>query len=466
MRPNTFNPIHYCSKLTQWYITDGYTKLEGNRLGWIAKSQDKLQAGSYKVVHDYLATMAERANSAVGSVVILPSSFVGSPRAMQQAYQDAMAIVGKFGKPHLFITMTCNPRWPEIIDNIGTYQEPSDRPDIVARVFFQKFKELSNDIIKGQKFGVVVAMIHVIEFQKRGLPHAHILVILREEDAPKTAEDIDLMISAEIPDKTRFPKLFEIVMRSMIHGPCGSVNKSSPCMENGICTKDFPKPFINETNIETGGYPLYRRRQTGETYFVGEREVDNRWVVPYSPYLALKYNCHINVEGVGSMSVVKYLFKYVYKGHDCANIRLHTGISSATGREAISWNEVQAYLDTRYVTAPEACWRIFRFPLMGRNQAIYRLEFHLEWHQSVVFRPGEEEAALQNAEERDTELTGWFKLNSTTPSAKKFLYREIPEHFSWNKKARKWKPRTRRANVIGRIYATSPRLELLFKFRF
>ncbi len=45
---------------------------------------------------------------------------------------------------------------------------------------------------------------------------------------------------------------------------------------------------------------------------------DNRWVVPYNPYLTMRYQCHINVEVYSSITAVKYLYKYVYKGHDRA----------------------------------------------------------------------------------------------------------------------------------------------------
>jgi hypothetical protein len=58
--------------------------------------------------------MANNLNGRVGKMVILPSTFIGSPRNMMQNYQDAMAIVSKFGKPDLFIIMTCNPKWREI----------------------------------------------------------------------------------------------------------------------------------------------------------------------------------------------------------------------------------------------------------------------------------------------------------------------------------------------------------------
>jgi hypothetical protein len=64
---------------------------------------------------------------------ILPSSFSGSPRNMQELYQDAMAIVNKFGKPALFVTTTCNPKWKDITDNLLEHQRSVNRPDLVAR---------------------------------------------------------------------------------------------------------------------------------------------------------------------------------------------------------------------------------------------------------------------------------------------------------------------------------------------
>ena len=47
--------------------------------------------------------------------LILPSSHMESPRFMIQLFQDAMAICRHFHKPDLFLTMTANPKWPEII---------------------------------------------------------------------------------------------------------------------------------------------------------------------------------------------------------------------------------------------------------------------------------------------------------------------------------------------------------------
>ena len=78
---------------------------------------------------------AQQYNAEIGRKVILPSTFQGSARNMRQRYHDAMAIVVKKGKPDLFITFTCNPKWKEIAENLYPNQQAYDRPDIVSRVF-------------------------------------------------------------------------------------------------------------------------------------------------------------------------------------------------------------------------------------------------------------------------------------------------------------------------------------------
>src|SRR6266581_994274 len=237
---------------------------------------------------DHMNNISETQNVKVGKPVILPSSFIGSPRAMQQNYQDAMALVRKFGKPDYFITMACNPKWKEINENLEAWQKPEYRPDLVARVFKLKFKELQKDLFERNIFGKHIAHIYVIEFQKRGLPHAHLLMWVDADYKPKTADDIDAIISAEIPDESN-QDLFNIVTRHMIHGPCGI------CLVDGHCSKQFPKEFTNETNPNVDGYPKYKRPK-GNNHLIKGRQINNSWVVPYNRYLMMKYNSHINVE--------------------------------------------------------------------------------------------------------------------------------------------------------------------------
>ena len=374
---------------------------------------------------------------------------------MQQNYQDAMAIVANHGKPDLFITMTCNPKWREITENLLPGQRASDRPDIVARVFHMKLSELLGDITKRHVLGVTVADLHVIEFQKRGLPHAHMLFILRSEDKIRNSSDIDRIVCAEIPNKDTEPELFHTIRSSMVHGPCGVLNPNSICMVDGTCTKGYPKQFSDTTIENVNGYPSYRRRDDGQTIVIGQKEVDNRWIVPYNPWLSKKFDAHINVEICSSVKSIKYLFKYVYKGHDCANLELRVA-SDGQQENVASIDDVSIFLDARYVSAPEAMWRLSEKRMHYQSHAVIRLAVHLDLQQSVYFRPGEEEAAMERSQ--ITTLTAWFHLNSHDPSAHQWLYTQIPNHYVYQKATRRWTPRKRGGgNVIGRMYYVSPR---------
>ena len=290
---------------------------------------------------DHLHNHSE-GDAPAGIPVILPSSFSGSPRAMQQNYQDAMAIVAKYGKPDLFVTYTCNPNVHDIVSNLRQGEHKEHRPDLVSRVFHLHLAELLRDIKDRHILGVPVAHVHVIEFQKRGLPHCHLLIILRGEDKLRTREDIDRLISAEIPDPEEDPDLHHLVKTCMIHGPCGVQNPSCVCMEDGKCKKNFPKQFRDETAENVNGYPAYRRRNNGRTVQIGELVADNSYVVPYNKQLLLKYRAHINIEACATVKSVKYLFKYVYKGHDCANMEMVVEDGEAR-------DEIKTYLNCRYI---------------------------------------------------------------------------------------------------------------------
>src|SRR5271154_5820754 len=244
---------------------------------------------------------------------------------MNQLFQDSMAICRTFRKPDIFLTMTANPKWPEIQDqllweapdhnNRRRRQQASDRPDIVARVFEQKKNALLKEIKDGL-FGKAVAMVHTIEFQKRGLPHMHLLIFLHQNDKIRNPEDVDSIVSAQIPDKTLYPKLWETVTTTMIH-EC-----TNKCMGNGKCSKGFPKEFRDHTQFGENGYPEYAGPNNGATVTKGDKTYDNRHVVPYNPYLSAKFNCHINVEICASVEAVKYIHKYIYKGHDRTTIEI------------------------------------------------------------------------------------------------------------------------------------------------
>ena len=220
---------------------------------------------------------------------------------------DAMALVAKYGKPDLFITITCNPAWPEITRSLEPGQSVSNRPDLVARVFQMRLEAFMNDIDKKNHFGEVIAFTYTVEFQKRGLPHAHILLIIDERSKLRTRDHVDKFVVAEMPNPQLFPNLFRAVTSFNTHKCQPGRCKADP---NSECARGFPKAYTKETDVMTDLYPLYRRRNDELTEFEGHT-IDNRFVVPYNPKLTMRHQSHINVEVCSSINSVKYFDKYI-----------------------------------------------------------------------------------------------------------------------------------------------------------
>ena len=370
-----------------------------------------------------------------------------------------MALVREFGFPDYFITMTANPAWPEIRENLRPWESAADRPDLVARVFKMKLEELQKDLFERGVLGQMIANTWVIEFQKRGLPHAHILVIVRPADKPRSMDEIDRVVCAELPDEHTQPELWQAVTAHMFHGPCGDAKPDAPCMVEGMCSKNFPREFAECTSRPEDGYPVYRRRENGRGFERNGHWFDNRRVVAYNPYLLQKYRCHLNVEIVNTIKSIKYMYKYTYKGHDRA------------GLEIKNVDEIVQFLDTRYVGPCEAVWRILEFPMHGRSHAVQRLPVHLDGNQTVMFSPDEvnDADAMQARLEasKQTMLTAYFALNAKKDSAKvadrdlaakaaDVVFPDIPKYFTWDSKARSWKDRkqiNKGDRIISRMYA-------------
>ena len=445
VRPKEDNMLLKSRRLTQQYATDMFAKVESQRLRWVKNNQKEIRADKYRCLLDAIDADDERN---AGRKVILPPTVYGSPRWYAEAFQDAMALVRKFGKPDLFITMTTNPNWPEIQHSLFPGESPVDRPDITARVFNIKHKELLDELIQKQTLGKVLAYTSMKEDQKRGLPHAHILCIMAPEDKPRTPKDIDKLVSAEIPDKNTNPKLHAIVTKHMCHGPCGNVNVNSPCMETKgslkVCGKQFPKEFCSATTVTPNGYPKYRRRAPddgGRTYNAqvrgNEFTVDNSWIVPYNPYISLKFNAHINVEVVTSVESVKYIYKYTHKGSDRVVVRLANGQD-----KDITNDEVERYVNARYIGASEAYWRLYEFPISQRYPAVEKLPLHLENEQVVFFQPDTARATAEKSPP-ETKLTAYFQLNQTDETARNVLYPDMYQFYTYNQQTKKWIKRKR-----------------------
>ncbi|KAI5438928.1 hypothetical protein KIW84_024596 [Lathyrus oleraceus] len=366
-RGRDINVINCDGKLTKVQETMGYYDplqypilLPFGTYGWDIET--KTNVGKNVTCREYYSYVLQiRRNDQ--SVLLKPGRLLQHKRDMTQRYQDGMAIVLNNGKPVIFLTMTCNPSWIEITSELGLHQTPQDRPDLLTRIFRSKCEQLKDDVINIGDLGRVKSYMYVTEFQKRGLPHVHMLLILDTDDKLREPEEYDSVVKAEIPQHESEPEL----------------NKS----------------------------------------------VDNRWVVPYNPWLLLKYDCHINVEICNSINSIKYLYKYVYKGPDRVAMEVHRGTCM---------DEIQQYVDARWICAPETLWKIFKFKLYKLYPSVERLQIHLPNHHQVRFYKHQRITDVLNDNQNAvTMLTEFFALNQMDPHAHNYLYREILEHYCWLK---------------------------------
>ncbi|XP_061348988.1 uncharacterized protein LOC133294353, partial [Gastrolobium bilobum] len=392
-------------KLFQQFLVDAYTMVESDRLNFIRYNQSHLRAELYKnIKHAFDRGEDEAINT--GKRIIIPSSFTGGTRYMAKNCKDAFAICRWAGYPHLFITITCNPKWPEITRFLKARNlNAEDRPDILCRVFKFKLDQLLYDLKNGRFLGTFNARVCTVEFQKRGLSHAYIILLLHPSAKPNTELDIDNLISVEIPNKDFNPSLFAAVTSYMMHGPCGPDNYKSPCMKNRHCSKKFPKKFCSRTFIDDDGFPHYKKTNDGSVVKKNGVELDNRYVVPYNVQLLLKYQAHINVEYTCQSSAIKYLFKYIHKGQD----RVTAAINHSD-------DEIKMFYDCRYVSACEAAWRIFGFEIHYRFPHVQRLPFHLPNEKSVVFSDHASITDVKTrAESRQSIFESWMDANKKYP---------------------------------------------------
>lgn len=267
-------------------------------------------------------------------------------------------------------------------------------------------------------------------------------------------------MKAELPSSEDEPALYDVIKRHNIHGPCGTgVNESSPCMIDGKCSKRYPKAFSNdETTILADSSVVYQRRDevhggfTFQLRMKGNRmvTVDNRSVVPYNPILSLMFDTHINVEIVNTVSSVKYLYKYTFKGVDRSVFKV------------VARDEVEMFLTGRYIGSSEAFWRIFSFETVKKYPPVMKLAIHLPLEQLIFFSDEEDLECRLTDGPPATSLTAFFELNKVDALARQLLYSEIPFYYIFDKSGKNWRRRkltTSRkktgaeSDMIGRIPA-------------
>merc|ERR1711940_92085 len=82
----------------------------------------------------------------------------------------------------------------------------------------------------------------------------------------------------------------------------------------------------------------------------------------------MKFKAHINVEIVASVAGLKYLFKYVRKGVEN---------SKSPSKKKPAENEVNNFINARYIGASEALWRIMGLHMHEMSPSVAKLPIHL-----------------------------------------------------------------------------------------
>ena len=506
--------LFYAGRLFQEYICSAWIKTEDRRLGQLnnATGQEKLRAELYQDLEDHLNSAD--AGVTVGRIV-MPSSARGSARRLSEFFHSAMATIKQIGPPTLFITVTANPRAPEVEACLHSWQTAADRWDLCDEVFEAHFRNIVEELTRGHAaddpdhvkpkskaeggvFGTAVAHFNVLEFQKRGLPHRHLLLWLNRDEADvmsddldKAAKVIDTIISAQLPAN---PELKEQILKTNIHH-C----TADTCSKGGYCKNFYPKKERAQTYVSPPGevddFIQYARSAsvTGQARDKEGKliEVSAANVVPYSPYLTLRHlGSHINVEICATSTSPAYLTKYFTKGGaiDHGMVGLQAGGEPAAEGEdgaAVVENEIEQFQDRRIVSAHSALMALRSVSELELKPPVARLPVHLDGQRQVYIHVPkhagdqltEQQKALNKAAGLPSMLDAFFKANKAEPelvayagndllrqSIRTLPYEKVPRFFTWEDAA--WKPRVKVGPTkLGRVRWIHPRDVDLFFLR-
>ncbi|CAJ0602621.1 unnamed protein product [Cylicocyclus nassatus] len=254
------------------------------------------------------------------------------------------------------------------------------------------------------------------------MPHAHLLVTLANK--VDTPEKIDSIISAELPDypkrddpeRERKLRLFELVRKHMIHGPCSERPELGCRDANGAnCSKGYPKPYRNFTELCSGGYPLYRRRDDG----------------PDSVVLELLHNDDLMKKNV-------YLNE---KKEKCLNLDMR-----------------EVYRLARYVSHMEAAYRILRYPMHYTMHTVITLIPHLPNEEPIYFT-----STAKPPKRKKSKLLAYFDLVKEDDRARNMTWVEVAENYRFT--GTKYVPYKRKGLRIARLSLVNPKMLELYALR-
>ncbi len=301
--------------LGQQYL-DEFLACESDRQNYVRTNNVKKRVALQRDVEEYVAQHYAKKGVKIGRHITLPGNFTGSAHYKAHLFHNCSALYTITQRPTWFITFTGNPCWREITENLLVGQSAYSNAPLICRVFKHK-ADLIIDCIKKGALGKLVSYAYTIEFQKRGMPHMHLLVATIITIT--TPQELDKWLSAELPEaplstdpdfavKQRY---YEVVTKHLIHGPCEYQSGLAPwpcradmslLQEDGKCAKYFPSDYLEQSTLTGSGYAQPHRRDNQRQQQFGKGitkcTATNQHVVCHNPFRATLLEAHVNVEHV------------------------------------------------------------------------------------------------------------------------------------------------------------------------
>ncbi|GJX19898.1 DNA helicase [Tanacetum coccineum] len=404
----------------------------------------------------------------------------GPPQRINKLHQSYMSLqfplLFVFGQPGFYLGLQLKPQdgrggGKKVTMNAYYRYQLHPRVNEFGLIYWPEIKRYMAqypELTPADKADVACTVLYTIELQKRGLPHCHTLLWVDSKNEMQDAQQIDDYISVKIPDSVQDPRGYKLVTELMMHWPCGAASPSAACMQEGSYSKHIPKTYNDRAFFDSNGHTHYRRRDTRVYVMKGESKLDNYDVVPYNRALCLAFEAHINVKYCGWSMLKKYHFKYISKGPDRILSKISNSDESTTTTGNIPHiDEIQNYVDGRFICPYEACWRIFDFLIHSREPAIQILNVHLENIQRVNFCKSDRLDIIVNLpEKKKTTLTKWFVYNNENTNGRHLTYLDFPSEFVWYANSKRWQRRqVRIKKSIGRLTYVHPSSGDIFYFR-
>ena len=384
-----------CSVLLDEYLCSGYGRDLQIKVNKAFQIQMSLlsQKEALNGLNESVSESYDKDKNQFGIKTFIPATFTGSPAYWNSVAKNGFYLSMILGAPTFFITMTENPHWHEI-SALNTEKDIMMNSVLLARIFYQKKNSLISYIKKSKIFGEVKGYLWRDEYQKRGLPHCHIL-LWTDFDTSDTLE-LDKKVTCRLPledpyitNEIRTNQLKELSKTFMTHTctqRCGGLT--------GKCCYGFPKTPHDATTIENNRVEFARNE-------------GDELIVPHSPKLLALFRSHIDVEPVLSTSSIGYVLKYATKDSDSGDISFEN--IKYCGQEIGENDQLRRYAATHIVSAPEAYNSICGLRRQEMSPTIELLPIHEEGDRKIVVRRNEtKEDIVKKIETSMSKLERYF----------------------------------------------------------